>query len=808
MAAIDEEGELLRSVASLNAQSILNARSADEEALRKQSELLRITLASIGDGVICTDADGRVTFMNGVAEALTGWPTAEAIGRPLPDVFHIVNEHTRNTVENPALQALSEGRIVGLANHTVLIARDGTERPIDDSAAPLKGDSDTPIGSVLVFRDVTERNRAEKAGALLAAIVDSSDDAIVSKSLDSTILSWNAGAQRLFGYTPEEAVGKSITLIIPLERRDEERAILERLCRGERIEHFETVRVTKDGRMIDISLTISPIRNAEGRIIGASKIARDITERKQTQRRQTEIEGDTLRLLELNRAILDNMGEGLYTVDSHGLVTYMNPAAERLFGWTCDELLGRRMHDVTHYKHPDGTPFPIEDCSGYQVLHHGVVLTDHEDAFIRKDGSFFSVSYCSSPLRSGPLTVGLVVVFRDTTEQKKAEERLKQSEERLRQLAADLSESNRRKDEFLATLAHELRNPLAPIRNGLQIIRLARDGGTAAEEARAMMERQLGNMVRLVDDLLDVSRISRGKLELRKERVELTAVLNNAVETSLPAVEHGGHELTISVPPDPIFVDADVLRLGQVFANLLNNAAKYSERGSRILLSAKRQAGEIAVSIKDSGVGIPREMLPKIFELFTQVDRSLERSQGGLGIGLTLVKRLVEMHGGTVEARSEGHGMGSEFVVRLPLQLSAAQEVTASTALDDPARPTRRRRLLVADDNLDSASSMATMLRVMGYEVVTANDGLQAVETAATFRPDVILMDIGMPKLNGLEACRRIREQPWGKDSVLIALTGWGQDEDKRRTEQAGFDHHLVKPVDPATLERLLASIK
>ena len=330
----------------------------------------------------------------------------------------------------------------------------------------------------------------------------------------------------------------------------------------------------------------------------------------------------------------------------------------------------------------------------------------------------------------------------------------------------------------------------------------------AREQTRTMMERQLGQMVHLVDDLLDVSRISQGKLELRKQRIELATVLNTAVETARPLIEAGGHELTIVAPPQPVSLDADLTRLGQVFSNLLNNAAKYSERGGRIRLAAERQGNDVVVSVKDTGVGIPPEMLPKIFDMFTQVDRSLEKSQGGLGIGLCLVKRLVEMHGGSVEAKSEGHGKGSEFFVRLPVVLSAAREVGPPTDEDEPACPSGKRRILVADDNHDSAYTLAKLLTIMGNEVRTANDGSAALDVAAAFRPDLILLDIGMPKLNGYEACRRIREQPWGKTAVLIALTGWGQDEDKRQAQEAGFDHHMVKPVNLAAIEKLLAESK
>jgi len=374
---------------------------------------------------------------------------------------------------------------------------------------------------------------------------------------------------------------------------------------------------------------------------------------------------------------------------------------------------------------------------------------------------------------------------------------------REEELKLELQEESRRKDEFLATLAHELRNPLAPIRNGLQILQLAKDRPEAGEKARAMIERQVRQMVRLIDDLLDLSRISRGKVELRRERIDLAAVVQSAMETSRPLIEESGHRLDLRLPAEPVFVDGDVTRLAQVIANLLNNAAKYTERGGRIELEVRREGETARISVRDNGVGIPTEMIPRVFEMFTQVDRSLERSQGGLGIGLSIVKRLVEMHGGTVGARSGGHGRGSEFVVVLPVVESLEEGARASGIESGNGAPARR-RILVADDNEDSAASLAMMLSFMGNEVHAAHDGMEAVEAAAAFRPDVILLDIGMPRMNGYDACRAIREQPWGRGLLILALTGWGQDEDKRRSREAGFDDHLVKPVEPAELERKL----
>ena len=311
-------------------------------------------------------------------------------------------------------------------------------------------------------------------------------------------------------------------------------------------------------------------------------------------------------------------------------------------------------------------------------------------------------------------------------------------------------------------------------------------------------------MVRLVDDLLDVSRISRGKIDLHRERVELASIIHQAVETSRPAIESGQHQLTVSLPSQPVYLNADPVRLTQVFSNLLNNASKYSERKGRISLTVERKSSEVTVSVKDTGVGIPPDMLPKIFELFTQVDTSLERSQGGLGIGLTLVERLVVMHGGSVSARSEGPGHGSEFLVRLPIIIEPVNVPPTPVPIVSESTPKSSRRILVVDDNRDSAITLAMLLKLTGHETQMAHDGLAAVEAATTFRPDVVLLDIGLPKLNGYEVARKIREQPWGKKMVLVALTGWGQEDDRRKSSEAGFNGHMVKPVDHTALTKLL----
>ena len=1104
-------------------------RTAEEDAgiLQEQRERLHVTLSSIGDAVISTDAQGGVTFLNPVAQALTGWTSDEAQGKPLTEVFRIVNEQTRLPVENPALRAVQEGVIVGLANHTLLIAKDGVERPIDDSAAPIRDPQGKVVGAVLVFRDITERKQAETAiresEARKAAILQTALDCIITMDHEGKVVEFNPAAEKTFGYNRDEVVGWALAdLIIPPSLRDRHhQGLAHYLATGEGPvlnKRIELPALHADGTEFPIELAITRISTAGPPVFTA--YLREIGERTRIEARRrarlavtqilaeaTTVRGAAARLLQ---AICENLGwdVGLFwTVDEAAKTLHCSEswhrsgtsveefeatsrqrsfvsgeglpgrvwatrkpvwipnveqdgnfpriaiaAKEGIRGaFACPVVVGgetlgvieffsRRIQEPDagllemmdtiggqigqfmerkqaegqlrqseqeladffenasvglHWVGPDGIILRVNqaelDMLGYrreeyvgrpiaefhadekvicdilERLQAGEKLSEYPARLKCKDGSLKDVLIDSSVLFRDGVFVHTRCFTRNVTNLKRSEQTARflaeashtlaglvdyhstlqkvaslavpyfadwatvdilESDGALRRLAVahidptkidlahelnrrnppdpaaprgiwnivrtgrseivpeitdallvetiedqellgiirelglksylsvplnvrgktlgvisfiaaesghryddsdlavaedlahraaiaientqlyrELRQADQRKDEFLATLAHELRNPLAPIRNALEVMRLAGNSADAVEQSRRMMERQVVQMVRLVDDLLDVSRITRNKLELRKERIELASVVRSAIETSRPFIEQSDHTLTVTLPPEPIYLDADPTRLEQVFSNLLNNSAKYTERGGHIWLTVEPGEGKVLVRVRDSGIGIPAEALAGIFEMFSQVEGNLERAQGGLGIGLTLVRRLVEMHGGSVEAHSAGRGHGSEFLVRLPMAPAPGRAEQQANGGDEQTIVPKR-RILVVDDNRDSATSLSLMLSILGNEIRTAHDGLEAVQAAAAFRPDVILLDIGLPKLNGYDACRRIREQPWGREMVIVALTGWGQEDDRRRSQEAGFNHHLVKPVDPTILKKLLTEMQ
>ena len=482
------------------------------------------------------------------------------------------------------------------------------------------------------------------------------------------------------------------------------------------------------------------------------------------------------------RLLFETSRDEIVTVDLSGRILDANPAFQSMLGYTMDELRTLRYQDFTPPRWHEAEAAIVRD----RILAQGD-SGEFEKEYIHKDGSVFPVSLRAWPVKdAGGEMIGMRGFVRDITDRKRVEEALR--------------DANRRKNEFIATLSHELRNPLAPIRNGLQVLRKTGGQGPSAERAREIMERQVEHLVRLVDDLLEVSRVSHGKIELRKERLDLAVVVNRAVDLHRELINAAGVLPCVALPEMPVLVDADPVRLAQIFGNLLNNAVNYTDRGGHIEIAARRVANEAIVSIANSGVGIPKDMLPHVFDLFVQGDRGRERR--GLGIGLSLVRSLVELHGGKVEAHSDGEGRGSRFDVRLPVSTNLAASATPPRT--GPRAAASSRRVLIVDDAREVADSFAILLETLGVETRVAYSGAQGLAASSEFEPDLVFLDIGMPGMDGFETARRMRDQPTGRKAVLVALTGWGQDEVLRRVKEAGFNWHLTKPASMADLEALL----
>lgn len=1029
------------------AEHLLVEATARQEALRQavaaeteQRERLRITLASIGDAVITTDTAGRITSLNAAGESLTGWTCAEATGQSLDAVFRIVNETTREPIEDPA------------ANHRALIGKDGTERPIDDSAAPIRSATGEVIGSVLVFRDVTARHVQEaglrESEARFRELADALPQMVYESDAQGRVV---YASRQWLDYTGQrDAQTADLSSVVhPDDLGEMVRLWDEARNRGTTLQAEFRLRRAEDQAYRWFLTRSLPVRDTAGRIIKWFGTSTDIHEQKETARRLAESEA-------LYRGIGESINFGVWVCDAEGRNTYASESFLRLVGLTQQECADSGWGNVLHPDDAEATMAAWKECvrtkgawdrthrfravdgQWYYVLARGVplrnaagdavgwaginldvthlveteqevvrlaaesdrqgrlyetVLTntpdfmyvfslDHRvlyanDALIKMWGrgyegaigkTFLEIGYepwhaamhdreidqvraTRQPIRgevpftgtSGRRQYDYIFVpvigadgeveavagtTRDVTERKETERALQAGEERLRtaltaarmvawewtpsdrrlrvsenaadvlgvpagvgltgidqglalvhpddvaaykdtfrrairsrtgyrtryrvirpddgrviwieergetvcdqpdagmrlfgvsmdvtdrheaetereRLVSQLRDQDRRKDEFLATLAHELRNPLAPILTGLQLLRMAGADGTV-EQVRSMMERQLGQMTRLVDDLLDVSRVTSGKLQLRRKPIELATVIHAAVETSLPAIEQAGHQITITMPDVPVIVDGDEVRLAQVVSNLLTNSARYTHDGGQIRVTVRLEDGMAVVIVADDGIGIPPTMLEAVFGMFTQVDRALERTTGGLGIGLSLARGLVEMHGGAIEAHSEGDGRGSEFVVRLPVATRAPDETEPAELPPIDVRPSGGRRVLVVDDNVDAADLLAQLLELLGAEVRVAHDGDAGIAVAEAFRPSIVLCDIGMPKVNGYDVARCLRAEAWGRAMVLVALTGWGQDDDRQRSADAGFDRHLVKPVDDTALMELLAGL-
>jgi PAS domain S-box-containing protein len=799
----------------------LAAQSEAASEIHNQRELLRATLASIGDGVITTDHDGHITYLNSVAENLTGWTRAETDGKRLGEIFQIINEKTRQPAENPCDKVFREGVVVGLANHTVLIAKDGSERPIDDSAAPIRDDRGELFGAVLVFRDATEPRRAAEARERLAAIVESSHDAIIGQDAAGIITSWNKAAEQLFGYPADEAIGRSIEFIVPPELRGQVAETMSKIHHGQKAEYADTIRVRKDGRRIEVTSQISPVRNIEGEVIGAAKISRDNSDRKRTER--------------MLRFLSDASSELATLVDYSSTMQRIARLAVPFFAdWCVVDIIdpNGRIERVAHaHADPAQEPLLKEFVDRYpldwnssalsaQALRSSKpqLLEEMPDAFLeqlsRDDrqrellDQLDPQSAVSAPILIRNSAVGSLNFVASGSRRHYSTSDVELATELARRAAIaienarlyrDLKEAQRQKDDFLAMLAHELRNPISAIQYANELSRIAEPGEHQASE---IIERQVQNLIRLIDDLLDVSRITRDKIELRREHIDGRTILQRAVATTEPLIRSRNHSLTVEPPAEPLPIFVDPTRAEQILVNLLSNAAKYTPEGGQITARAQAIDGSALFKIKDTGLGIPQPMLHRVFELFTQVDPSFDRSQGGLGIGLTVVRKLAELHGGSVSATSDGPGRGSEFTVRLPLAEAPSAAAIPEKMLGSAIQPLK---ILVVDDNHDTARSLAVLLRTNRHAVEVAHDGYAALEAARAFQPDVILLDLGLPGIDGYQVAEQLRSDDRFRQTQLIALSGYGQAQDRQRSKEVGFDLHLVKPIDFASLTAAIA---
>ena len=551
------------------------------------------------------------------------------------------------------------------------------------------------------------------------------------------------------------------------------------LKEGRAVRGAEAIAERPDGTRVWFAPFPTPLKDASGRIVGGINMLVDITDRKRAEQEERH------RAQQL-AAFMETAAIGLHRVGPDGTILWANEADARMLGYRLDEYVG---HSITEF-HADQ-----EAIAGILArLKNRERLVEHEARLVCRDGSIKTVLIDSTALFEAGHFVHSQCFTTDITERQRTQAVLQQQ-------AEELTELHRRKDEFIAMLSHELRNPLAPIANAVHLLRL--DTGVQSQvgqHARAIIERQVGQLTRLVDDLLEVSRITSGRIQLRQELIAVRGVIDRAIEVCRPLIENREHKLRISTPAEPLWVFGDPVRLEQVLVNLLNNAAKYTDVGGQISIVAEPDAGLLVLRVRDNGIGIAPELLPRVFDLFTQADRSLDRAQGGLGIGLALVKRLVEMHGGTVEALSS-MGVGSEIVVRLPL--AGAPSTCEPLRSKKPA--TRSHRVLVVDDNADSADSLALLLKILGHDVLVANDGESALARAGAFGPSVAILDIGMPGMNGFDLARRLRNQPRIAATTLVAFSGYGQESDRKLSKEAGFDHHLAKPATLEQVESILA---
>lgn len=760
---------------------------------RKDQELRRAhaNFASIAEGIadvlwILDTERRRMIYVSPAYEQIFG-RSPEPLLRDLATWADTIHPDDRAHVGRAWRTALADQR--GEVEYRI-VRPDGGVRWIRHRGFPTR----VPGQMVGISTDVTRLREAEtrlrSSEERFRGIYEHTPTAIVITDATGRFAECNPAYCALLGRSEQELREVDLADLLHPADRDHNRRQIARLRAGE-IAHFEIENryLRKDGSAVWVHKFVSVIRDASGAIAHLVALVTDMTERR---RAQEAIVAQT----DLLRTVTDTATTAIFMVDRSGRVTFVNPAAETMTGFAQHELRGRVLHDLVHHTRPDGTAYSAPECPVDRARPERADLHDHEDVFVRKDGALFPVLVNARAVVGDHPAFGTVLEVRDISRQKELEA------EHARMMA-ELQDASRRKDEFLAMLAHELRNPLAPIRNAAHVLRMVAQGEPRITTAREIIDRQVVHMTRLIDDLLDVSRITRSKIELKKERLLLREVVENAVEASRPVLEAAAHTIAVNAGPD-VWIEGDRARLVQVLTNLLTNAAKFTPRGGHVALLVARRDGTVAISVRDTGVGIPKDAQQRIFDLFQQENVSLERTHGGLGIGLTLVKRLVEMHGGAVSVASAGAGKGAEFTITLPV-------LAGDVARPDPHPTTRHdgsgpMRVLVIEDNEDAAESFRMLLELHGHVVRVARDGLDGLRAFEEFAPEVAFVDLGLPGIDGFGVAERVRAIA-GKRPVLVAISGYGREEDKRRARDAGFDEHMTKPVDHDRIEAFLRAL-
>jgi PAS domain S-box-containing protein len=779
-------------------RSMLTSLTETEDRLRRTERRFTRFMQHLPGLAWIKDPEGRYVYVNDAAEKAFRIPRERLYGRTDEEVFP--PETAAQFRRNDRLAVESPGG--GIQTIEQLIDEKGAVRHSLVSKFPiLETDGRVSLVGGMAI-DITERRRVQEAlresEERFRGLMEQAPFSVQVFSADGQTVGVNRAWEELWGVRADQ-IGDYNVLADEQLKAKGIHDYLARAFAGTAVvlpaieyDPDETIpgRTSHADARRWVSAVAYPLKDASGGIREVVLIHRDITAERRAEEARRRDEEALRRSERLYRAVGESIDFGVWICDAEGRNVYVSDSFLRLLGITQDECSEFGWKKFLHPDDADATMAAWKEC----------VRTgdpwDREHRFRGVDGRWHPTLARGMATRDdeGRITgwAGINLDIR----------RLKEVENQLR-------DADRRKDEFLATLAHELRNPLAPIRNSLEILKLPRLDPQMADDTRAIMERQVQHLVRLVDDLLDVSRVMRGKIELRREPVEPATIIARAVETAKPLIELQAHRLELAVSAESLLMDADPVRLAQVFGNLLTNSAKYTEAGGLIRLSAERDGDQAVIAVEDSGIGIAADVLPRVFELFVQADNAVTRAQGGLGIGLTLVKNLIELHGGTVEAASPGLGKGSRFTVRLPLLgVVAASPIAPASTAASAETPRSGFRLLVVDDNTDAAFTLAMLLRLKGHEVRVAHDGRSAVEMAAASPPDLVFLDLGMPEIDGFETARRLRALPGLERTLLTALTGWGQEEDRRKTTAAGFDHHLVKPPEPSAIDDLLAELK